>query len=433
MHRIRTRPGGNGLRLSVSLDLDEITGQVLDLAVPRFAGAASVFVLEQLVSDGRPGGGDGVVLRRLGIRHGTGRPEVAEVTFPQGEVLACAPDTTYARCVIHGSPVISADVDWQTVERVAHRPGGPEALSRYRSFLAVPMASRSGTAGVLAFARSADWAGFGDDDAALVAGMAAQAGTCVEGACLLLRHQRTAEALQRGLLMGEPMMPAGIEVETRCVPAVGEYIGGDWWDVVALSEGRAGLIVGDAMGHGPEAAAVMAQLRAAAHALAELDLAPAELLRRLDRTAGMLRNAVFAPIATCVYAVIDPARESVTVAGAGHLSPIVILPDGTLRVPELPPGLPLGLGAAIFSQIRLRLPAGATLALFTDGLIETRSRTCDQGLLELRSVFGRERGALAQTCDSVLRALAGHGEDDATLVLARIPPGGSWDPAPTRL
>jgi serine phosphatase RsbU (regulator of sigma subunit) len=232
-----------------------------------------------------------------------------------------------------------------------------------------------------------------------------------------LRHQRVAEVLQRGLLTTDPVQPAGIEVAGRCIPA-GGLIGGDWYDIIPLTGDRTGLIVGDVMGHGIEAAATMAQLRAAAHALADLELPPGELLRRLDRITATLRDPVYA---TCVYAVIDPARRCATVALAGHLPPVLAMPDGTTHVPNMPADLSLGLGTANFGEARVRLPAGAILALFTDGLVETRTRSYDQGILAMRAMLGRQCDTLGDACDALVRSLGQDPEDDITLVLARIP------------
>ena len=133
-------------------------------------------------------------------------------------------------------------------------------------------------------------------------------------------------------------------------------VGGDWHDIVTLPGGRAALIVGDAMGHGPEAAAVMVQLRTAAHTLAELDLPPGEVLRKLDRMAASLPGA---PFATCVAAVIDTARGSCVIAAAGHPPPAVAGPDGAARMLDLPAGLPLGLGAGSVETTEVSLPAGS--------------------------------------------------------------------------
>jgi len=172
------------------------------------------------------------------------------------------------------------------------------------------------------------------------------------------------------------------------------------------------------MGHGPEAAAAMAQLRAAAHALAQLDLEPAELLGHLDRVTATLRRP---PLTMCVYAVIDPASQSCTLSAAGHLPPVLAMPDGTTRVPDLPAGQSLGLGSAVYGQARIKFPPGAVIALYTDGLVETRTRSFDQGILALRSVLPCGRCSLDAVCDRLVGALAEGLEDDVTVVLARIP------------
>jgi serine phosphatase RsbU (regulator of sigma subunit) len=203
-------------------------------------------------------------------------------------------------------------------------------------------------------------------------------------------------------------------------------VGGDWYDIVPLSGGRAALIVGDAMGHGPEAAAVMVQLRTAAHTLADLELPPEEVLRRLDRLAAGLPGAGMpaAPFATCVYAVIDPQRGSCVLAKAGHLPPVLIRPGGAAEVLDLPPGLPLGLGRESFQATEITLPPGATLALYTDGLVENRVRTLDEGISALGDALSLSLGPagspLGRACAAATGALSRPGEDDITLVLARL-------------
>jgi serine phosphatase RsbU (regulator of sigma subunit) len=172
------------------------------------------------------------------------------------------------------------------------------------------------------------------------------------------------------------------------------------------------------MGHGPEAAAVMAQLRAAAHALAQLDLEPSELLGHLDRTTAMFQRPV---LATCVYAVIDPGSRSCTLSAAGHLPPVLAMPDGITRVPDLPAGQSLGLGSAVYGQARIKLLPGTVIALYTDGLVETRTRSFDQGILAVRSVLADRNVHLETACDTLIASLAERYEDDVTVVLARIP------------
>ena len=368
-----------------------------------------------MLVDRRTGGGD-VVARRLGTRLALVSQAVTQEAFPAGEMAAFAADSPYARCVRGGEPVIFDRPDSRTLERA--RPGGREIMSRYGCFLAVPAMAGAEVAGFLTFARASGWAPFNDEDAATAARLAAGTGTGIANALTLMRHRFIADTVQRSLLAAEPAAPPGLEVTARCLPAAGQIVGGDWYDLVTLPAGRCGVIVGDVMGHGPEAAAVMAQLRAAAHALALLDLEPAELLGHLDQVTTTLGRPM---LATCVYAVIDPASQSCTLSAAGHLPPVLAMPDGTTRVPDLPAGQSLGLGSAVYGQARIKFPPGAIIALYTDGLVETRTRSFDQGILALRAVLPCGPCQLDTACDRLIGALAERFEDDVTVVLVRIP------------
>ena len=405
------------------LDLAEITGLTLAAIVPGFAEGAGVFVLEHLLKGGEPTGlatGGKAVTRRLGTTFARAGQRVSREAFPPGQVLAFAPSSPYARCMDTGGPVVFSEPDGSTLEWL--RPDGREMLCGCSSFLAVPLTARDTIVGMLVFARDPGAPAFSRREIATAGRLGAQAGTAIVNALTLMRHRSIADALQRGLLAAEPPMPSGLEVAGRCRPAAGHVIGGDWYDIIPLDGNRTGLVVGDVMGHGPEAAAVMAQLRAAAHALADLDLAPADLLQRLNRVTATLQRIT---LATCAYAVVDADGHTCTLAGAGHLPPILALPDGTTRVPELPPGQSLGLGTASYGQARIKLPPGAVLALYTDGLVESRTRSFDQGILAMRSILAREHRHLEATCDTLIASLAGRCEDDITVILARIPAGRS--------
>ena len=143
-----------------------------------------------------------------------------------------------------------------------------------------------------------------------------------------MRHRSVAEALQPPRPAVTQVTQGLLEIAGRCLPATGCDAGGDWYDIIPLPGGRTGLIVGDVMGHGPLAATVMTRLSAAAYALADLDLPPAEVMRQLNRTALALPQDT---LVTCAYAVIDPASQSCAITAAGHLPP-------SWPCPTAPPG-----------------------------------------------------------------------------------------------
>jgi serine phosphatase RsbU (regulator of sigma subunit) len=225
-----------------------------------------------------------------------------------------------------------------------------------------------------------------------------------------------AQALRRGLLPADLPVLTGLELAHRYYQPPGCLAGSDWHDIVPLPGDRVAIVVGDAMGQGPAAATVMVQLRAAAHVLADLDLPPDAVLSRLNRMMLKMNPPAFA---TCVCASLDPATGSGRIARAGHLPPVLARPEGG-GVIEVSPGPPLGLGEAGFESSHITLPADATLALFTDGLVETRDRACDEGVSALQRALTGSGEPLQDTCDAAMAELGQRGEDDTTLVLARI-------------
>jgi hypothetical protein len=411
-------------RIGSTLDLTQTGIEVAESAVPGFADAAVIYGAERLLAADElssPRAGHGPVVRRLASRLAGQDAAVTDGLLRPGEVLAFGVDTPRARAMTTGGPVLFDKLDGESAERLGRHPGGREVASSYNSFLAMPLIARGIVVGCATFCRTPASPAFNTSDITLAGQLAARAAVCIDNARLYHREQRTALALQRGLLPGRQRVPAGLEVAHRYLPVGASVVGGDWHDIVPLPDGRAVLIVGDAMGHGPEAAAVMVQLRTAAHILAGVELPPGEVLHRLDEMAAGMTAA---PFATCIYTVIDPAASSMVAAQAGHLPPVLVLPGGATRTIDLPPGLPLGLGAESFEVTQVSLPPGATLALYSDGLVESRTRSLDDGLGALRaalgSALGGPRATLGSACATVTQALRQHGEDDITLVLARI-------------
>jgi len=411
-------------QIGSTLDLGRTASEVVDAAVPGFADAAVIHGAERLLAADEfssPQAGHGAVVRRLAARLAGQDAAATDRLLRPNEVLFFGSDSPGSQAMETGEPVPFDQLDGESAERIGRQPGGQEVVTRYTSFLAMPLIARGAVVGCAVFGRAPASPAFNEGDIALAGELASRAAVCIDNARLYHREQRTALALQRGLLPGQPRIPPGMEVAHRYRPVGASVVGGDWYDIVPLSGGRAALIVGDAMGHGPEAAAVMVQLRTAAHTLADLELSPEQILHRLDRMAAGMTAA---PFATCISTVIDPSASSCVAAQAGHLPPVLVLADGTTQVLDLPPGLPLGLGAESFEATQIELPPGATLALYTDGLVESRARSLDDGLAALcdvlSSALADPHAALGDACETATEALREHGEDDITLVLARI-------------
>ena len=408
-------------RIGSSLDLAQTAAEVAEAAVPGFADLTIIYAAERLLAaDELAPPPAGAAVRRLAARQAGQAADVTDKLMRTGEVLVLGPGTPGSQAMTAGGPVLFDHLDGETARRIG-RYGSGKATTDFTSYMAMPLIARNVVVGCAIFGRTPASPAFNPGDVALAGELASRAAVCIDNARLYDQERRTAAALQQGLLPGQPHVPDGLEVAHRYLPVGASVIGGDWHDIVPLSGGRAALIVGDAMGHGPEAAAVMVQLRTAAHTLADLDLPPEQVLRRLDKMASEIAAA---PFATCIYAVIDPLGASCEIVQAGHLPPALVPPGGEATMLDLPPGLPLGLGAECFQATRLNLTPGTTLALYTDGLVESRTRTIDAGLAALCHELGRvlaEPGTtLGEASDAVTQELRRHREDDITLVLARI-------------
>ena len=231
--------------------------------------------------------------------------------------------------------------------------------------------------------------------------------------------QQTALTLQRSLLPAEVPSTAELEVAARYVAGAGDCeVGGDWYDVIALGAGRLAIVIGDVMGRGVPAAALMGQLRTATRTCARLDLRPGEVIDVLD---GLLRDLDQDSIATCIYAAFDPHTRVLELASAGHLPPLVRSPDGAVAPLAMEVGAPLGLSEPS-REVSVRLQPGALLALYTDGLVEVRGSDLDAGIDDLSRIISAGPSDLDELADVVMRRMTGEGsDDDVALLLARVP------------
>ncbi|MER7468972.1 SpoIIE family protein phosphatase [Streptomyces sp. NPDC097981] len=256
---------------------------------------------------------------------------------------------------------------------------------------------------------------------------------------LMVTHEHTtALRLQRSLLPDRLPSQTAVELASRYVPGDSRTaVGGDWFDAIPLSGTRVGLVVGEVAGHGLRAAAAMGRLRTCVRVLARLDLAPDELLFRLDdivrqvaREEASKRGAPGAagpkPAdeaafgVSCLFAVYDPVSGRCTMARAGHPMAALLRPDDDVATyPELPAGPPLGVGGLPYESTELQLCPGSLVALFTDGFVQTADDH-DNGLGLLAETLAQYRRSLEELCDRAVAALLpGPANDDATLLLVR--------------
>jgi PAS domain S-box-containing protein len=238
------------------------------------------------------------------------------------------------------------------------------------------------------------------------------------------QQRHVALTLQRSL-MGSPLPVCGLDSASRYFPArQGAGVGGDWFDLIALGTGHVGILIGDVMGRGLEAAAVMGQLRSAAHALAKTGMPPWQLMQALDSVVSELPDQ----FVTCCYLVLDLDLAQLTVCSAGHLPLLLVDPGGRAGRIPVQVSVPLGVGEVPHQQTTLAVAPGSVLALYTDGLVETPDSDIELQVDALSTALEKsaaERTDLEYVADFVLATLlpdpSGYA-DDVTLLLARIPP-----------
>ncbi|MBZ6248642.1 ATP-binding SpoIIE family protein phosphatase [Streptomyces olivaceus] len=232
------------------------------------------------------------------------------------------------------------------------------------------------------------------------------------------RQRETAVTLQRSLLPQELEEPDDLRVAATYHPGGTEAaVGGDWYDVITLGGGRTALVIGDVMGRGVRAAAVMGQLRTAVRAYARLDLPPHEVLQLLD---GLATEIDANQIATCVYAIHDPNEGRLVYASAGHLPILVRDEQGAVQRADEPTGPPLGTGGWIHASDSIPLAPGSTAVLYTDGLVERRNEDLDEGIAALERALSGATGSPQVICDRLVRSAGvtpDHDDDVAVLVL----------------
>ncbi len=262
-----------------------------------------------------------------------------------------------------------------------------------------------------------------DDDRSLVAALAGQAAQALDRASRFESEQTIAETLQRSVLPASLPRVRGVELAARYLPGSAHLdVGGDWFDALPLPDGKVGLVVGDVVGKGVQAAATMAQLRNATRAYSVERLKPASVLLRLNRLADEMLDTSFATLA---YLWLDPVTRVCRMSSAGHPPPLVASPDGRVELLENVRGLPLGTGIrSRYRQETVELAAGSIVLLYTDGLVEQRGHSIDEGLDLLCEAVAAAPKDPDRLLEHILQHVVGNGEraDDIALLAARVLP-----------
>ncbi len=441
-----------GERLAGSLELGVTLRHVADTLVPQFADHCFIDLFQS----------DKLVRRTMthargwAPRPGTWASVGEQIRYPEGHFCQQAMTRLDA--------VVVADLADEHFPSPS--PGSDEACEEVglTSVVAAPLLARGELLGVMSLALSRlsdrEEQHYNAYDRDFLSAIASRVAIAIDNAMLFEEERRTALAFQKSLLPQSLPELDGLTVACRYVPAkpleihgqgIQTQVGGDWYDIIPLSAGRVGIVIGDVEGRGARAAAIMGQLRAALRAFAQDDKPPAEILRKLDdwcRTLGPARSGSRddsgdPPIVSCTYLVYDPWSRELTYANAGHDAPLMVV-DGKVGEMEIAhKGLLLGVrgrgiaGVPTFREESLVLPPGATLVFYTDGLTDRRMRTDGLGhyteaeaLEMLRTAVGLvAREDVETIAQAAEEAVPGDIDDDMAIVVVQSSPVdlASWE------
>lgn len=293
---------------------------------------------------------------------------------------------------------------------------------------------------------------FSPDERSVLTTVARMLAQALARAGIAETERELSEGLQRTMMPSlVPSIP-GMTVAARYVPTGGGLqVGGDWYDMIPLPNGRIALVIGDVQGHDVRAAGLMGQLRIALRAYASEGHRPDAVLSRASRFLSGLTDAhedgehTGARFATCLYAEADPDTGTLDIARAGHPDPVVMTADGTAVIRQTEGGLPLGIESDTdYPTTRVVLEAGETIMLCTDGLIETGGHDLATGWVRLRPILEQHTSDLEKLADALVQAVHGPGshyttgpladrrEDDIAVLLLRREAAKTRHTAPRR-
>ncbi|NEK84826.1 SpoIIE family protein phosphatase [Blastococcus saxobsidens] len=388
-----------------------------------------------------PGLGDWAILtlvdeegrmRDVATSHRDPQQEELVARYAASRLAALQPDAPIMRALASGQALVVPDIA-ATVGQTL--PAGEVRDAFWalapQSAVTTAMSARGRTLGALSVYRSADRPVPDGDDTATVQDVAGRMALALDNARLYQQQRRLAEGLQRGMLTAPPQ-PASSEIVVRYHPAMAvAEVGGDWYDAWVQPSGATMLVIGDVVGHDTEAAAAMGQLRGMLRGIGFRDgIGPAAVLTDLD---AAMQGLQVGTLATAALVRVEQTAEERAAgltrlrwSNAGHPPPLVLHPDG--RIEALAGDraqLMLGVDAAARrTETETTVARGSTVLLYTDGLVEGRDLSLDEGTARLIAAFAELGGMpLPELCDALLERLRPEGlQDDVAIVAMRLHP-----------
>jgi PAS domain S-box-containing protein len=399
-----------GALVAAARDSTDLLQHATRLMVPALADFAAVFTPDregalQLAVGERLDEPDAQVL--LDVLHGS-------LAWDDAPSLRSASDHGQSRLVPDLGPHLL-----RTIPQLGTAGRAAAQSLQGASLVTAPLSVGTQRLGVLVVGRSAERAAFAESDMPVVEELGRRLAVGLTNAQAFAREHGVAETLQRSVLPDSLPAAPGLDLAVRYLPATeGVGVGGDWYDAFPLGGALFGLVIGDVVGHDLGSASAMNQIRNTLRAYAVEDTDPASVLRRTNSAVAKLHPDA---LATVFYAVLDRVSGELAFANAGHPPALVATPDGAAYLSE-PAGLMLGVDPdATFTTGRVRLGAKGAVLLYSDGLVEDRTRSIDDGLDALARAFAGRQGASAEeVCQTVEAALLVDVErsDDACLLAA---------------
>lgn len=410
--------------LAQTLDAGEAMQRLAELVVP----AIGDWCVVTLIDDDHQVGSRRGLSRSLGWHSDPGLRPAAQ-RYAVSRLAEMTDHALIVRAVETADPQLH-NADAMSILRTMFAPDAEplrilEELDTY-AIAVLPLIGQEAPVGMLSVVNNSQRGSFTDEDIDLLREMAARAGLVLDRGRLYRQQRQVAEGLQRSLLTSPPERPDRL-IAVRYVPAAEvAQVGGDWYDALDQPDGSTVLVIGDVMGHDLLAAAAMGEVRMLVRTLAAQTAGdPAQVLSEAERVMNLISLNT---LATVLVGRLEPAAEAgaprrLRFCNAGHPPPLIVPPDGRVQVLASGDASPLlGVGAGPRGEQQVDLVPGTTVVLYTDGLVERRDQSIDEGIARLSTVLAGSAGADPEAlCDAVLADLMPERpQDDVALLAVRI-------------